>query len=271
MDVVKIEKLARSSQNLRLLYVEDDAFARESTLEILNMFFNNINISVDGEDGLNAFKDGSFDLVITDINMPKMSGLDMIAHIRDLGAKTPILVLSAHDDTEYYEETIKSGIDGYLLKPIDINQFVDLLDKTVNIINREKELKDYQLNLEEKIKEQTLIIKESLYRDSLSGLYNFLKLNEDIDSLVFKTLIVLDITQLSLMSKQYGCRFTENLLGEVAKTLSVNIDSDMKLYKLEADKFAILSKMDDKESIRTFCEQILAYFDMNIITINKIE
>ena len=271
MDIKKVEKLVIDSQNLKLLYVEDDKLAREATLEVLNIVFENITIAVDGEDGLNTFKEDEFDIIITDINMPKMNGIDMIFKIREIDKNIAVIVLSAHDDKKYFEQSIKAGIDGYLLKPINLDQFIDVMIKSVHNINIAKELSDYKLNLEKKVELQTQKIKEHLYKDSLTGLYNFIKLEDDIDSGTYTTLIIFDITQLSLIIKQYGRVFAGKLLTKVARTLETNIDSSMQLYKLEADKFAILCVNDNHEYIKQFCEQILAYYDMTPLIIDSIE
>ena len=271
MDFVEIEKLTKDSKNLKLLYVEDDKEAREATLTILSIFFQDIVIAVDGEDGLNSFTKDKFDIIITDINMPKMNGVDMIFKIREIDKDVIILVLSAYDNKVYFEQTIKAGIDGYLLKPIDLEQFVDLIYKSVNRINRAKELVDYRCNLEQKVELQTQKIKEHLYKDSLTGLYNFVKLEDDIESEKFHTMIIFDITQLSLMIKQYGRVFASKLLVEVARGLEKHIDKNMQLYKLEADKFAVLCVEENHDYIKQFCEQVLAYYDMTVLNIDHIE
>ncbi len=156
MDVAKIKKLTNSSKNLKLLYVEDDELARESTLSTLSIFFTNISVAVNGEEGLNHCKKEKFDIIITDINMPKMNGIDMIFKIREFDKDVTIIVLSAYDDSEYFYQTIKAGVEGYLLKPIDLTQFIDLIEKTVNHINTANELLDYKGNLEDKVKAQTI-------------------------------------------------------------------------------------------------------------------
>jgi len=271
MDAQQVEQLTKDSQNLKLLYVEDDEEARESTLTTLSLFFQDITIAVDGLDALNTFKKGHFDMIITDINMPNMNGIDMIIKIREINKNVVILVLSAHDNKIYFEQTIKAGIDGYLLKPIDLEQFIDLMYKSVNHINREKELLDYKQNLEQKVEEQTQKIKEHLYTDSLTGLFNFVKLEDDIESGKFETLIIYDITQLSLIVKQYGRAFSSKLLVKVARSLEQNITPNMRLYKLESDKFAILCSEYSHKYIKEFCEQILAYYDMTPLDIDGID
>ena len=124
-----LEEIVKYLKNLRLLYVEDNDTARKATLLIIKEFFDDITVAVDGQDGFEKFNDDNFDIIITDINMPRLNGLKMTKKIRELDKNIPILILSAHNELDFFEESIKLGIEGYLLKPIDIDQFLETLDK----------------------------------------------------------------------------------------------------------------------------------------------
>ena len=77
--IEKIKELADFSKTIKVLYVEDNVDARESTLNMLENLFNDITIAIDGQDGLDKFSEGKFDLIISDINMPNMNGIEMIS------------------------------------------------------------------------------------------------------------------------------------------------------------------------------------------------
>ena len=131
--MMELEDIIKSTKNIKLLYVEDNQEARETTELILEEFFDEITVAVDGEDGYTKFRDKSFDLIITDINMPKLNGLEMISKIRALDNNISVIVLSAHNEPEFFDNSIQLGIDSYLLKPIDIDSFIDALSKiTIN-------------------------------------------------------------------------------------------------------------------------------------------
>jgi len=138
----EVNNIIDKSHSLRLLYVEDNDDARESKLLILRDFFDEIIVAVDGEDGINKFNEYKIDIVITDINMPKLNGLDMSQKIKNINSSIPILVLSAYNDAEYFTQSIKIGIDGYLLKPIDIKQFIEVLKKVIDRLYLEKEVQN---------------------------------------------------------------------------------------------------------------------------------
>jgi len=135
-----VDDIINKSRKLKLLYVEDNAQARESKLMILEDFFDEIVVATDGEDGYKKFQDNQIDIIITDINMPRLNGLDMAQKIKETDSCVPILVLSAYNDPEYFTKSIKIGIDGYLLKPIDMNQFLGLLKKVINRLHLEEEV-----------------------------------------------------------------------------------------------------------------------------------
>lgn len=123
----ELDEVIRYSQTLKLLYVEDNEDSREATQLIFNEFFSDIVVAVDGQDGYEKFQEHNIDIIITDINMPRLDGLKMIDKIRKLNQEIPILVLSAYNESGYFMESIKIGVEGYLLKPIDINQFLSAL------------------------------------------------------------------------------------------------------------------------------------------------
>ena len=138
-----IEQIVSYTTNLKLLYVEDNEDARESTLMVLEDFFSDIVVAIDGEDGYEKFHKNDIDLIITDINMPKLNGLEMIEKIRKIDKDITILVLSAYNESGFFMESIKLGVEGYLLKPIDISQFIGMLDKTTQKIQLKNQVKNH--------------------------------------------------------------------------------------------------------------------------------
>lgn len=138
--MLNVEESISNSKKLKLLYVEDSKDAREATVEFLEEFFDDIVVAVDGEDGVEKFQENNIDLVITDINMPKMTGLGLSKKIKELNNDIPILILSAYSDMTYFMESIKLGIDGYIIKPIEFNQFLSVLDKILSKLESKHEV-----------------------------------------------------------------------------------------------------------------------------------
>jgi len=137
--VEDIELLINYTKQLKILYVEDSPDGRDATMIILEEFFDTITVAVDGEDGLEKFKENEIDLIITDINMPKMNGIDMSKKIRELDDDVSILILSAFNESEYFMDSIKIGVEGYIIKPINIDQFISVLNKVVKTLKLKDE------------------------------------------------------------------------------------------------------------------------------------
>lgn len=129
-----LDDLIYCSKKLNLLYVEDEAEGREITLKILKIFFSNIVVAVDGEDGFKKFQDNDIDLVITDISMPKLDGLAMLEKIKTINKDIYCIILSAKSDSNLFMNSIKIGVDGYILKPIELNQYIEVYTKIITKI-----------------------------------------------------------------------------------------------------------------------------------------
>jgi two-component system, OmpR family, lantibiotic biosynthesis response regulator NisR/SpaR len=115
--------------NLNLLYVEDD----EDTIENIDFFlkrhFNEIIVAQDGEEALKFFKEKKVDIIILDINIPKINGLKLAGKIRELNRKIPIIFLTAYSDRENLLQAINVHAFSYLIKPFKIDELIDVLNK----------------------------------------------------------------------------------------------------------------------------------------------
>lgn len=140
MKTEDLSKLLQETMKLNVLYVEDDEETRVHTLKMLHNFFSSVVVCFNGIDGLEKFKNDNFDLVFTDINMPNMNGIEMIKNIRILNKNIPIVIFSAHDEVEYFLNSIKVGIDGYILKPFDYEAVEEIIIKILDKISSFKKI-----------------------------------------------------------------------------------------------------------------------------------
>ena len=138
--------ITEHTKDLTLLYVEDNQEANNSTIPLLSEFFDNIIVANDGIDGLEKFKQNNINIIISDIKMPNMDGLLMFEKIRELDKDVYLILLTAHNDIEFYERSMLLNLEGYLLKPINIAPLLSVLDKISTKIKLKKELAT-QMNL----------------------------------------------------------------------------------------------------------------------------
>jgi CheY-like chemotaxis protein len=123
MDIERIKQAL--VKRFSVLYVEDDENVRESLAVFLKRRFNTVYKGRDGGEGLELFRQYQPHLVITDIQMPVMNGLDMAAKIKLLSKNTPIIVTTAFNEVNYLTKSIDLGIDKYIKKPIVKDELLD--------------------------------------------------------------------------------------------------------------------------------------------------
>jgi len=155
----KLEKLSEELRGRSLLYVEDNENVREKVVSLLQLFEINIIEAKDGKEGLVMFRRHRPDIIMSDINMPKMSGLDMAAAIRRIDQDTPIIMITAYKDEELLFDAIEHQINRYMMKPVNKNQIIDALQKCVEIIKRRPKTITFQDGLTYDIS------KKQLFRD----------------------------------------------------------------------------------------------------------
>ncbi|MBT5933928.1 response regulator [Sulfurimonas sp.] len=117
--MVTAKAIFEFSRTLTALYVEDDDILREATLSFFEQFFAKVDTAVDGQQGLDKYNNNHYNVVITDINMPNMNGINMSHHIHDINPDQKILVISAHNESDLLINLIKNGVSSFILKPIN--------------------------------------------------------------------------------------------------------------------------------------------------------
>ena len=144
-------------KTLNVLYVEDDEVIRASLSKVLKKVFKEVISCVDGKDGISSYElytkdmDMVFDVVITDINMPNLNGLEMVKQIRKYDQDIPIIITTAHGESEYLMEAIKQNVSGYTLKPIDTKELLNTIQKFCEIKRDQKLIKEKEVELLEYI------------------------------------------------------------------------------------------------------------------------
>lgn len=132
--MIDLKKLKQVSQKLSLLYVEDDDVLRFQTETIFQNLFKRVDVAKDGEMGLSLFKEYLnenncyYDIIITDIQMPKLGGIELSEKIFEINKDQKIIIISAYDRSEYESVIDELGIYGFMQKPLDTNQIFDSLN-----------------------------------------------------------------------------------------------------------------------------------------------
>ena len=135
-------------KTLNVLYVEDDADTRSQFAHMLGKIVGTLHTAADGAEGLEIFRSAKPDLIISDIMMPGMDGLEMAENIRAESPATPIILTTAFNDAHYLMRAIGIGIDNYVLKPVDYPVLCKAIAKSARTLFNDRELKVKNAQLE---------------------------------------------------------------------------------------------------------------------------
>ncbi len=125
-------------KELKILFVEDEINISKLLKDALADHFFSFTIASNGEEGLQKFKSVQPDIVITDIMMPKLDGLEMTKKIKELNNEIPIVILSAFSDKEKLLKAIDIGITKYFIKPFDPEEVLEYLIFLANRLNKHR-------------------------------------------------------------------------------------------------------------------------------------
>ncbi len=147
---------------LKVLLVEDETTLAELLKEAIGDYFVEFTIAHNGIEGLEAFRQRRPDIVITDITMPKMDGLELAAAIKSENPATPVIILSAYSDKQKLLGAIDVGVVKYFIKPFDPEELLDYLCRLAERIKRDSRIKllepfEYDLQSEQLFKNGVLV------------------------------------------------------------------------------------------------------------------
>ena len=160
-------------KNITVLYAEDESVIQEGITETLNLFEINVICAKNGQEGLSIFNslNKKIDLILTDIKMPKLDGLGMIKKIREIDKEIPVIITTAHQETNFLMQSIELDISAYVLKPIDIYKLEESLIKAMEskVLREELREKNKVLEIEIKKNEEKQKIMEAQSRFAAMG------------------------------------------------------------------------------------------------------
>lgn len=207
---------------MKILYVEDELEAREALGKYLKRRFGKIFTAVDGLDGLNQFKINRPDLVIVDLYMPNMDGLEMIREIKKLSPDAHVIVTTAVDDVGVILKSVDIGINKYLLKPIDPVELTGAINEYLTIAAQKQKAEEVfeaenKRQLEDKIKKEfTSYLKTSTGKGP-SGVSVFI----DYDKIEIKAFDAITVMEKNMLD---NCQ--NNIIIEQYRKLFYSINED---------------------------------------------
>lgn len=121
-------------KNSSLLLAEDEKNLRDSFAKVLLLYVDKVYTASDGEEALILYNEHHPDIIITDVKMPKLNGLELIKRIRKENHDIPIIVTSAYTDKDFLLDSIKLSLVDYVVKPIKEGDLTRLLQSSANLL-----------------------------------------------------------------------------------------------------------------------------------------
>jgi response regulator RpfG family c-di-GMP phosphodiesterase len=238
---------------MKILYVEDEIEAREALGKYLKRRFGKIFTAVDGLDGLSQFKEQNPDLVIVDLYMPKMDGLEMIREIKKISPEVYVIVTTAVDDVEVILKSVDIGINKYLLKPIDPVELTGAINEYLTIAAQKQKAEEVfqtekRKQLEDKIKKEFTSFLKAATGKGPSGVAVFIDYDKieikAFDAITIMEKNMLDNCQNSIIIEQYRklfysineeaiCNLVHEIIGSRVKFQNVEVSMEDRVNKIE--------------------------------------
>ncbi|MGB6928991.1 MAG: diguanylate cyclase [Syntrophobacteria bacterium] len=214
---------------LSMLSVDDDGELRELLHELICQMGHASVTATDGVDALEKMDEKQFDIVITDINMPRLNGVGLIKRITSDFSDTDVIAITGYQTEYNYTDIIALGASDFISKPINIDEFEAKIKRIVRERNMRFELRRLSTC------------------DALTGLYNRRHLDDNLQNEAIRAsrqhydlyLLLIDIDNFKVYNDKYGHQQGDRLLQELARIILLsireNVDSG---YRYGGDEFA---------------------------------
>ncbi len=268
-----LREITEISQRLNVLLVEDEEQILEITANLLRVFFPNLDTATNGQEGLEKFNQKDYQLVITDIRMPILDGIEMLKSMKKINADLFVVILSAVTDKETILDVTKIGIDGYLFKPLKFEQFLTIMEEIINKENINTKISTYDQTL----KEINLSNINTFAIDPLTKLATLPVLMNELDSVdTFHSPVVMliNIDKFSIYNQLYGLSAGNEILIKFTSMLTdFTKDKSYKVYRINADEFVFLDIVEylEVEKYEKDLNELFKFIEQNSFYLNGVD
>ncbi len=274
-------------KHINILYAEDEEEIRSLTANVLSKFVNNIVEVSNGVEGIEKFKahninnteEFKIDIVVTDINMPKMNGLEMIEEIEKLDSLVPSVITTAHNDADFLKKAINARVRGYVNKPLKMDRLLETIAIAAepNYLREKLEVLNKRLSLEveektrelkglvDKLEKQNTILRHKASYDGLTKLLNRETLGEELDKEILRevrykhglSILMLDIDDFKVINDTYGHDVGDVVLIEISKIFKNSVRVTDLVSRWGGEEFMILLPETPIQEASTIAQTII--------------
>jgi len=246
-----------------LLYVEDDNLTQKIVASVFTKYFKKIYIASNGIEGLALYKHKLPDIVLADISMPHMDGLEMCQKIKELNPNQHIILFTGYDEIKYFSKAIDLKIDKYIMKPLNSKEVLKVFEEIITELEEEKNEATYQKELE-----------FSSTHDVLTGLGNRKLFFTRLQPLIMHShregravaILSMDLNKFKPINDTYGHDAGDLVLKKVAEYLEKSLRKSDIVSRFGGDEFVIaVGFLNEYNHILKFLERLEENFQEPIV------
>jgi len=240
------------TKNIKVLIVDDESSARDTIADLLTEDGYTVTATESGKNALGLLEQSSFDLIISDLMMPNMSGIELTKNIKATGTDTPIVVITGFATIEHAVESMKAGAYDFITKPFNIDQIKLTVQKAL-------ETKRLQ-----KLAGEREFYKQLSNSDELTGLANYRYCSEILQKEVERanrytrplSLMMIDIDDFKACNDTYGHLAGDQALKQIAVLIKKTTrDSDL-VARYGGEEFTVILPETSEEEARVVADRI---------------
>ncbi len=256
----------KKPEGRRVLVVDDDAENRNLIVEVLEEQKYEVQAAASGQEALVRIQTWTPELVLLDYNMPGLSGLETLTHLRKQQNYTAVIFVSANSDRELVIECLGSGADDYIRKPFNAGELL----ARVMVRFRNKDVQDA-------LAAANARLQELAERDDVTGLYNMRFIYQKIESELKRAkrygrqvgIIMMDIDHFKSVNDQFDHLFGSHVLKEFGQLIKKNMREIDFAARYGGDEFMLVLTETDEVGVGTFAERIRKLIGDHVCTDGK--
>ena len=239
----------------KILIIDDEPDILALLASILEHEGYEVLTAADGVAGMERFREGKPDLVITDVKMPQKDGLNVLREIKKVGADVDTIILTGHSDEATAIDCLRTGAYDYLLKPLE--------DIEVLLVSIQHAL--YKRTLERKNKQLIRQLEEMTIKDPLTDLSNFRQLHICLDEEIARSGkyhhsfcgVMLEIDHFKAVNETYGHLFGDYVLERLAEIMRQHLRTVDRIFRYGGATFFIIMPETDQDKAAVAVNRIM--------------
>ena len=203
------KELLNKLKNLTILYAEDEEGIRKNIADSLGYYVKEVYEASNGAEAFEIYEEKKPDIILSDIHMPILNGIEFVKKVRDINRNIPIVMITAHTDKEYLLQAVELHMEKYIVKPIELEDLLDVLEKCIEVLNVNYQVRldvneDYTYDYDKKelrYKDELILLnkKEMLFFEVLISNQNRVVTYEELQDKVWGDDIMTDSALRSLV------------------------------------------------------------------------